>query len=728
MKVGISAVDYQGATQNIASEIPQWDFDKTKAQTRELWNKELNKIQVEGGDLEQQKTFYTALYHLMLAPNLYNDVDGRFRGTDLKIHQADSFQNYTVFSLWDTYRAAHPLFSILDTKRTQDFINTFLAQYDNGGLLPVWELSGNETFCMIGYHSVSVIADAYMKNIKRFDAEHAYEAMKHSANMRHFGLDAYRRYGFVPFEAEHESVSKTLEYAYDDWCIAQMALSLGHEEEYEIYIKRAQYYKNLFDPSTGFLRAKVNGNWYSPFKATEVNQNYTEANAWQYAFYVPQDIEGLAEMMGGRDVMLNKLEELFTTTDNVSGREQADITGLIGQYAHGNEPSHHIAYLYNYVGMPWKTQERVRYILDNFYTSKPDGLIGNEDCGQMSAWYVLSAMGFYPVCPGLPEYAIGSPIFSKVTINLESGNKFVIKANNNSAKNKFIQVAQLNGQMYNRCYLRHADIMKGGEISFQMGENPNMDWANRESDIPYSSIKDNLIVPVPVIVSESKTFKTEITVSIYAITENTDIYYTTDNREPDSTSTLYTEPFVVKKNMSVKAIAYQKDKGKSFPVTANFYKIPDTWRISIRSKYDKQYSAGGPEGLIDGLRGQSNWRTGGWQGYQDQDFEATLDLGSEQVFHKINASFLQDVDSWILMPTEVEFSVSSDNVHFEVVGKVENTVSPKEYGNILKDFKYDANMKGRYVKVKAKNFGKLPEWHLGAGGEAYIFIDEIMVE
>ncbi|HRW63802.1 MAG TPA: GH92 family glycosyl hydrolase, partial [Bacteroidales bacterium] len=372
VKVGISAVSTEGARKNLDAEIPVWDFKGIKAKARDEWNKELSKIEIKAGK-ENKIKFYSALYHTMVAPNTFMDVDGQYRGTDLKVHQSDDFTNYTIFSLWDTYRATHPLYTIIDQKRTNDFIKTFINQYKNGGKLPIWELAGNYTGCMIGYHSIPVIADAYLKGIRNYDKDTALKAMKHSAMMDHLGLESYRKYGYIPAHKEPESVSKTLEYAYDDWCIAQMAKEMGHMDDYNYYITRAQSYKNIYDPTTGFMRAKMHGAWKTPFDPAEVDFNYTEANAWQYSFYVPQDVSGLINLMGGKEKFTQKLDELFSASTETTGREQADITGLIGQYAHGNEPSHHMAYLYNYANQPWKTQEIVHRIFNEMYTIHPDG-------------------------------------------------------------------------------------------------------------------------------------------------------------------------------------------------------------------------------------------------------------------------------------------------------------------------------------------------------------------
>jgi predicted alpha-1,2-mannosidase len=446
VKVAISAVSIDGARANLEAAIPGFEFESYHQSARLKWRQALSKIEVEDDDTDLLTSFYTALYHCMIAPNLFIDADGGYLGTDLKPHRLEGEGNhYTIFSLWDTYRATHPLYTIIEQQRTVDFIRTFLRQYEEGGQLPVWELAANYTGCMIGYHSVPVIVDAYRKGIGGYDANLALEAMKHSAEQDHLGLASYKKYGFILSNEEGEAVSKTLEYAYDDWCIAQMAQMMDRQEDYQHYIRRAQAYKNMYDPQTGFMRPRSQHQWVSPFDPREVNFHYTEANAWQYHFYVPHDMNWMIETHGGKEGLGQKLDALFTTTSETTGREQPDITGLIGQYAHGNEPSHHIAYLYNYVNQPWKTQNYLSKIVYDFYTPKPDGLIGNEDCGQMSAWLVFTSMGFYPVLPGSDEYVIGRPFFDRVTIHLENGNTFVIDAKGLKKDRPYVKSVQLNG-------------------------------------------------------------------------------------------------------------------------------------------------------------------------------------------------------------------------------------------------------------------------------------------
>ncbi|MCU1289857.1 MAG: putative alpha,2-mannosidase, partial [Acidobacteria bacterium] len=535
LKIAVSSVSVEGARKNLEAEIPDWNFEKVRVDAKSAWNKELSQIEVSGGTDAQMTNFYTALYHTKIQPNVFQDVDGNYLGVDKKVHNAAKDTNFTVFSLWDTFRAAHPLYTIIDEKRTVDFINTFLRQYEQGGRLPLWELAANETDTMIGYHAVSVIADAMAKGIKGFDYEKAFAAAKHSAELDHFGLEAYKRRGYISMEDEQESVSKTLEYAYNDFCIAQMAKILyekGKEnrrnedarisklmanqdktdtsgipkaipryiprfehygEDYESFSRRAQYYKNLYDRQTGFMRPKQNGNWVAPFAPNEVTFNFTEGNSWVYSFFVPHDVSGLMELHGGRANFTNKLDELFTTEQKLAGREQPDITGLIGQYAHGNEPSHHITYLFNYAGAPWKTQFYVGKILHEFYKPTPDGLIGNEDCGQMSAWFILSSLGFYQVNPSQAVYAIGTPLFKEAKIHLENGKTFTVKASAVSDKNIYIKSARLNGAAHRKAFFTHDELKNGAVLEFEMTDAPVKDWF---TEFPVSKIeRQSPIVP-----------------------------------------------------------------------------------------------------------------------------------------------------------------------------------------------------------------------------------------
>jgi predicted alpha-1,2-mannosidase len=727
VKVGISAVNEKGAGLNLNTEIPDWDFDKVRNDAKSSWNNELSKIEVEGGTEQQKTIFYTALYHTMINPNTNMDVDGFYRGRDLNVHRDNSFTNYTVFSLWDTYRAFHPLMTIIDQKRTLDYIKTFLTQYEQGGLLPVWELAGNETFCMIGYHSVPVIVDAYLKGIQGFDTEKAFEAMRKSATRDgNTGLKALDKNGYISTEDESESVSKTLEYSYDDWCIAQFAKSIGKNDEYKYFVKRGQNYKNMFDASTGFMRARSNGGWFNPFDPFEVNFNYTEANSWQYSFSPVQDVDGFIQLQGGKQNLAKKLDELFSASSKTSGRDQSDITGLIGQYAHGNEPSHHIAYLYPFTGQPWKTQKLVHQIMYTLYRNNPDGLSGNEDCGQMSAWAVMSAMGFYQVTPGTDEYIIGTPWFSKVTINLENGNKFVIKAKGISANNFYIQSATLNGMRYDASLLKHSDITNGGELNFTMGSKPNKKWGVGTGNEPKTAITDNLIVPAPAILDATKSFKDKKTIDITG-PAGAAIFYSMTGPDGKITTQPYLAPFTIDQTSSIKFYAQQNGSVSSV-VTSEFVKMIDDKDIKLVYPPANQYSSGGATNLIDGIRSAPDFRVGGWLGFEKVNLEAIIDLREEKSLTAFGAEFLQDINSWLFMPSQVEFFVSAKGIDYRSVGMIKNDVSQTQEGAIVKMFEMNvAPVNARFVKVIATNIGNCPPGHKGQGAPAWMFADEIII-
>lgn len=481
LKVGLSSASINGAMKSVG-EIGHWDFDKVKEEAENLWETELSKIKVESDNERDKVIFYTALYHTNIVPYVFSDPNGAFKNADGQIDTANDYTRYTVFSLWDTFRAEHPLFTITQPDKVNDFIKSLLSHYDAYGYLPVWELAGNETNTMTGYHAIPVITDAYFKGFRGYDVEKAYEAMKTSGMQDIRDGNYYKEYGYLPADLVNESVTKNLEYAYDDWCIAQVAKDLGKMDDYEYFINRSQSYKQVFDPETKFMRGKLSdGSWRTPFDPKysqhRVNTDYTEGNAWQHSWFVPHDVDGLIELMGGKDAFIEKLDALFNEDSNITGEHvSADISGLIGQYAHGNEPSHHIAYLYNYAGASWKTQEMVKQILNTMYTDKPDGLSGNEDCGQMSAWYVFSSLGFYPVNPAEGKYIIGTPIYDKAVIALPEGKSFTISANDVSSANKYIQSAQLNGKPLTRSYITHEEIENGGSLEFQMGNEPNKKW------------------------------------------------------------------------------------------------------------------------------------------------------------------------------------------------------------------------------------------------------------
>ncbi|MDR0891538.1 MAG: GH92 family glycosyl hydrolase [Mediterranea sp.] len=493
VKVGVSAVDVDGARRNVESDIPNWDFDLLRQEARADWNQYLSKIDITTTDRPDKETFYTALYHTGISPYLFTDADGRYLGMDLKTHQGDTQKPiYTVFSLWDTFRAFHPLMTIIDPKRNEQYIQSLILKAEEGGILPKWELAANYTGTMIGYHAVPIIVDAYMKGYRDFDVQAAYKACLRTAEYDTAGIHCPRpvlpylmpqaKYykntlGYIPCDRENESVAKALEYAYDDWCISAFAQELGQTETQHKYERFSKAYQLYFDKSTRFMRGlDSKGNWRTPFDPRSSNHredDYCEGTAWQWTWFVPHDVPGLVDLMGGEEAFVSKLDSLFTANSEVEGKStSADISGLIGQYAHGNEPSHHIIYLYNYVNRPWQTQELADSVFRSQYSNTVDGLSGNEDCGQMSAWYVLSSMGFYQVCPGKPVYAIGRPEFDKAVVNLPDGKKFTVVARNNSKKNKYIESATLNGQPLNVPFFNHSDIVNGGTLELTMTDHP----------------------------------------------------------------------------------------------------------------------------------------------------------------------------------------------------------------------------------------------------------------
>lgn len=691
-KVALSFTGTEGAQLN-SKEITHWDFNKVRTNAEIAWESELSKIEIKTTNPNHLSVFYTALYHTMMHPNIAQDIDGTYRGMDQRLHKAEGFDYYTVFSLWDTFRGAHPLYTLIQKKRTVDFIQTFIKMYQQGGKIPVWELAANETNCMIGYHSVSVIADAMAKGFTGFDFELAFEASKHSAMQNDLGLKAFRHKGYIGVEDDHESVSKTLEYAYDDWCIAQMAKILGKTEDEKYFLDRSQHWKNLWNKQNKMIQPKKNGRWVEPFDPKEVSNHYTEANGWQYNFFVPHDIDGYIQKVGGAEVMEQKLDEMFQT-ENTSGRHQVDITGLIGQYAHGNEPSHHFAYLYHFAGKPEKTKEKVHWILENFYTNQPDGLIGNEDCGQMSAWYVLSSMGIYNVCPGQPHWTPTEPFFEEIKVNFEDGTQKIIRKNTPSE-----------------------ELQKFGWEHINVSKNSNLS--------PF--------ITVPVIEAPLISFEKSVVVPIILENQNHQVYYALQplnefNFKPKFQ--LYTEPIICEESMQI--LAYSTNGARrSKTVEAIVTKKPNNYEVKLTYAYNPQYHANGANGLVDGVFGNENWRKGDWQGFQNSDFEAIIDLKTEKNIQSIGANFLQDTRSWILMPTEVSFYVSNNGVDFTLVETIKHTIAPDNYESIIQTIQTEqVSGSWKFVKVTAKNFGKLPEWHQGYpfNGDAFIFIDEVIIK
>jgi predicted alpha-1,2-mannosidase len=477
-KVGISSVSIENALANLDASLPGWDFEATQKAASDAWEKELSKIRVKSEDLVQKTIFYTSLYHTMVAPALFSDLNGEFKGVKGDVQKATGYNRYTVFSLWDTYRALHPLFTLTQQSKVNDMVKSMLDHYKQTGLLPVWELEGNETFCMVGNHSIPVIAEAILKGIGDFNHELAFEAMKVTSMHDRDGMGLYDKLGFMPADKVQQSVAKSLEVAIDDWSVAAVAQKLGKTEDAAYFGKRAESYRAYFDKETRFMRGKLsNGQWTAPFDPAYSNHegsDYTEGNGWQYLWLVPQNVTGLIDLLGGKDAFADKLDQLFNVEQGVKGdKASSDISGLIGAYAHGNEPGHHTTFLFNYAGRAWRTQELNRQIQTTMYTNRTDGLCGNEDCGQMSAWYIFSAMGFYPVNPSELKYQFGSPLVQEAKLEIASGKYFTMKAPLASVTNKYIQEVKLNGKMLDQSYITHQEIMDGGTLEFTMGAQAN---------------------------------------------------------------------------------------------------------------------------------------------------------------------------------------------------------------------------------------------------------------
>ena len=559
VKVALSVVSCDNARANMDAETSNFDFDfdAAHAAARQAWNQALGKITVEGGRREEMTNFYTALYHAQVVPNQVNDVNGDYRRHDMQIARlAQGDKRYSTFSLWDTFRAWHPLMTLIDTTLVNEMVNSLLDMYDATGELPIWPLSAGETGTMIGYHAVSVIADAYLKGIRGFDAHRALEAMKVSSDKNKKGSDLYLSLGYIPSNYKRESVSCLLEYAYDDWCIARMAQALGEAETAERYYQRAQSYINVFDGNTRFFRGKrSDGNWDAPFNSFEVGRAYTEATAWQYRFFVPHDVNGMVQLFGGREAFIAAVDSIFTVDSRVDG-ELSDITGLIGQYAHGNEPSHHIAYLYDYVAQPWKTQEMTRHLLQEMYQPTPEGICGNEDCGQMSAWYLLSSLGLYAVCPGSNEMALTTPLFPKATIQLANGKSLTITANN-PARNHYIRRVELNGQEITRNFITYEELMQGGNLTFTLSAQPDLNRGTSPEAAPYSYTTEQ-VISIPYVNKDLNLFTEPLEVTLASATEGACIYYTLDGSEPTEASTSYTTPLTIDRTLQLKAKAFKE--------------------------------------------------------------------------------------------------------------------------------------------------------------------------
>ena len=565
--VGLSSVSVENARMNSLAEVPELDFDAVHARAVGQWRKALGDIVVEGGSRDEMINFYTAQYHTKLTPNLMSDVNGEYRRHDQTVARMPEGESYySTFSLWDTFRAWNPLQTMVDTALVNDMIRSMLDMYDSTGELPIWPLASGETGTMIGYHAVSVIADAYLKGIRGYDADKALEAMIRSSNINKKGSDYYTAQGYIPSNIKRESVSCTLEYAYDDWAIARMAQAMGRDDVFGEYARRALNYVNVFDGSTCFFRGRQSdGNWSAPFEEFATGRDYTEATPWHYRFFVPHDVNGLIQLFGSREAFIREMDRLFTLESDEMQLDVSDVTGLMGQYAHGNEPSHHMAYLYNYVGQPWKTQELTRRLLHEMYAPTPEGIIGNEDCGQMSAWYVFSSLGFYPVCPGSNEFALTAPQFPKAVVRLANGRTLTVTADN-PRRSVYIASVTLDGKPIDRNYITYDELMQGGELHFALRPRPDYERGTDDAAAPHSLTRGE-VVSIPYTTQNVSLFTEPVAVALATTTAGAEIRYTLDGSEPDETSVLYAGPVVVDRSLTLKARGFKPGAAPSRTLT-----------------------------------------------------------------------------------------------------------------------------------------------------------------
>ncbi len=746
--VTISPIDYDGVDKNFVAEAKGKSFDDVLKETTDAWNSVLNKIVIsESSSDAKKRTFYTAMYHTFISPNIISDVDGRYavEGKSYK-YEGTQFSNY---STWDTYRALHPLLTIIEQKETSKMVNSLVSRGTQAGIgQPVWELMGFDNACMIGYTTSSVIGDAVLKDIEGIDYEAAFNAMytsafdltKHSAVYDVSGLEDYINYGYVTAETG-SSVSKTTEYNYHDYVIARVAEKLGKTKEAQEFQKRSIGYRNLFSSKDGYLYPVYSNGTMRNLDLTtwdELIPNYVSGNIWAYSGYTPHDMAGIIQLHGGKDKYAAWLDKVFTDTTQVGGSQHVDISGFIGKYGHGDEPGHQMPYLYNYVGQPWKGQKLVNEVVTTMYSDKPDGLINNEDLGQMSAWYVFSTLGFYPVAPASLNYQIGAPYHENATINLENGHTFTVKAINLSEDNFYVQSVKLNGEAYHKTFITHDTIMQGGVLEFTMGGAPNKEWGRLDDSQSIGAVskeKPEILVKAtksPYDENSAFFFTKQHIAILKSKDPEAEIYYTTDGTEPTLQARKYESPLEIKENCILKAIAvksglrvskvYEKPIFKSvFPLLKTGYP-----KIIMNSWADPNYGKSDGRMLIDEITGSKSYGDGKWTGMK-QDFDVDIDLGQNQMIEYVSVGILTDTGSWIFPAKSIEIYGGASEQNLKRIGhtiiSAKDSYS-KEVNRRVIDLK-----RGRYkyLKVKINSFGVAPEWHGGSGNAVWLFLDEIMV-
>lgn len=751
VRVGISTVSLEGAAANLKAEASGRKFDELADAAEESWNRELRRVEVRGGSDEDKTIFYTAMYHAFTAPYLFSDADGNYRGADGQVHAPagkDTLSNYTLYSTWDTFRALHPLLTIVRPEVNEAVVRSMLRYYEQAGRLPVWDLHMNETNCMIGYHAVPIIADAYLKGqLPDSLGPLALEAIVHSAMQEDYGgLPHYRQLGYLPSDKENNSVSKAVEYAYDDWCIAQMARALGNDSLYGVFIRRAQSYKNHFDPEDGFFKGRTStGRFHAPFDPTEISilgqGDFTEGNAWHYRFFVPQDVTTHIAMLGGDSAYVAAIDAMFDAP-STEADHSPDVSGLIGQYAHGNEPSHQVAYLYSYAGAPWRTQERVNEIKRTMYTAARDGLCGNEDCGQMSAWYVFSAMGFYPVTPGSGVYVLGTPTFPQTVVRLPHGREFTVEAKGLSADGKdcYIQSAEFDGEPYTKSYITHEMIERGGKLVLRMGDRPNPAFGAAPEDRPVASIPQadavtsaqmlGGVVFEPYLDDSLQVFGPTVTLypKLFSAAPGTRIVYTTDGSEPKTSSAEAgtQRGIVLSGDTDLKLRAVAPDGRMSNVKEYRFYKsVLGGAKIALEKEPSAPYVNGGAAALVDYAMGGNSYIRPQWVGFNGNNLAGVIDMGRVRSLGHVGFNAANEPRSWIVLPRDATFEFSTDGEHYghpvAVATKDSRTAGSGAhyFGTSIPH-----GVQARYIRFVIRN-GELPDWHIGKGNPSWMFVDEI---
>lgn len=744
IKTGISAVDVEGARNNLIREIPGWDFDSVRYAAREKWNRMLSRVQIADTTQPEKKTiFYTALYHSLIHPSLFSDADGRYRGMDGKIYQ-DSVEYYTIFSLWDTFRAAHPLYHFLYPEYNRKFVISLLKKYREFGKLPMWELHSNDTYCMTGNHAIPVIAEEmlYSSSWSEEWKKLALEAVVRTSLINDRGMYLYRKYGFVPSDAETDAVTKTLEYAYDDYAVYRLADIMGETDLAGYFLQRSSHPFRLFDEKTGFFRGRnQTGLWVDPFDPIRPSgwgtSDYTEGNAWQYLWFIPHDIPSLIKKLGGQRKFAEKLDQFLSTHFSDNYYIPSDISGLIGLYAHGNEPVHHVAYLYNYAGQPVKTQRLVRLIMDSLYTAGTDGYPGNEDCGQMSAWFVFSALGFYPVDPVAPYYLIGTPLFDSVTVFIPGEKPLTITARRESGGSMYIRRVERNEREYPFVFLNKSELKKGGKLEFDLTDQPAGSWGTKMNSLPPEMVHSVPSIPsfkplfLPYEESGKLSFLNEKTIRLRCETPGARIVY---SESPDFQSfQIYQEPLRLTSSKTLH-VRSELDSKKSRVIALSFHR--EIFRESVQQEFPRwmkppvfhhKYQAGGKYALLDGHFGGPRFTDGKWQGIYGNDLDVIIDLGKEFLIDSVSVRFLKNHGSWIFLPVEVimEGGTSPDSLSLLYQ---EHLPEPAGYeADEIRTFSTPVRKKIRFVRLLAVNPAICPPWHSGAGNQAFMFVDEISI-